>query len=355
VFPVWATFAIVAAILIAGIAAAILVTRDSDDSTTARPTATAPPAAETSEAQSAPLADYLPPEVTNCQAKEPDPELLDLGEPVLEGVTCEPPDPPLGGGVSVAFYLYPDAASAARAYEKIVSVIGVEPGTSDCSTTGGEGPAETEWSGGGGQGRLLCRPSPGGGSALFWTSDGFPVLGGVLATNPVADVYVYWQMLSDYTVPAGTEAGTSAPLEQLSALLPPEVDDCMELPLGEFFQEQIAVLGCDSPDAGVIAGFHLFPSVEAATAAYQQVQQFQGSETDSGDCASGSLGEESWSGGGGQGRLICGYDSKGGEEFARLFWTSDGFPVLGEMIARSDDLTLDHVYAAWQRISDYPQ
>ena len=195
--------AIIAAAVIAGAATVIILTRDSDEPINAQPPAVVPEPAETTSGAPATgqLAAYLPPEVTDCRAVEAGAQIVALGPPVLEAVNCTPPDPPLGGGVTVGFYLYPDAPSVSTAYQTILTTIGLQADTGDCEATLGEGPAEQTWSGAGGQGRLLCRPTPEGGSALFWTSDGFPVLGVVLATNPVADVYVYWQMLSDYQPP----------------------------------------------------------------------------------------------------------------------------------------------------------
>jgi hypothetical protein len=193
----WGIVAIVAGVLLIGAAVAFILTRDSDVAVEAQ-TPGSPGAPASGAGAEQQLQALLPPEVTNCREVEPSPEIIGLGEPVLAAINCEPPDPPLGGGVTVAFYLYESDASAAAAYQTILSTIGLEPDTSACSTTGGEGPAEEPWSGGGGQGRLLCRPTEAG-SALFWTSDGFPVLGGVVSSNPVADVYVYWQSFSDYT------------------------------------------------------------------------------------------------------------------------------------------------------------
>jgi hypothetical protein len=347
---VWAIVAIIAAVVIAGTATTIILTRDSDEPSEAQPPVTLEP---TGGPPSAQLSAYLPPEVTNCRGVEPGPQIVELGPTVLEAVNCEPPDPPLGGGVTVGFYLYPDAPSVSTAYQAILSAIGLDPDTGDCEATLGEGPAEQGWSGAGGQGRLLCRPTPDGGSALFWTSDGYPVLGVVLATNPVADVYVYWQMLSDYTLPGGAAELAAAPLDQLRAFLPPEVSDCDEQAPGDLFPGEIAVLVCDSPDAGATAGFRLFPTEAAATSALQAIQQQTGVETDSGDCVSGVAGEESWSGAGGQGRLICGYVTEEGEERSSVLWSSEGFPILGEIRGRSGEPAIEDIYAIWQGVSDY--
>jgi hypothetical protein len=181
---------------------AFILTRDSEEPINALPPAVSPEPIETTSGATATgqLAAYLPPEVSNCRSVEPGSEITGLGLPVLEAVNCDPPDPPLGGGVAVGFYLYPDAPSVSTAYQTILTTIGLEPDSGDCEATLGEGPAEQTWSGAGGQGRLLCRPTEDG-SALIWTSDGYPVLGVVNSSNPVADVYVYWQMLSDYQPP----------------------------------------------------------------------------------------------------------------------------------------------------------
>jgi zinc-ribbon domain len=199
-FPMWAIVAIVGGVLLIGAAVAFILTRDSDVTVQAQTPPDPPGAPATSSGSGAEqqLQALLPPEVTDCRNVEPSPEIIGLGEPVLAALNCEPPDPPLGGGVTVAFYLYESETSAAAAYQGILSAIGLEPDTSACSTTGGQGPAEEAWSGGGGQGRLLCRPTENG-SALFWTSDGFPALGGVVSSNPGADVYAVWQSFSDYT------------------------------------------------------------------------------------------------------------------------------------------------------------
>lgn len=209
-FPAWAIVTLIASVAVAATGVGVVLTRDPDKPVNVSPpigipslppidlgSPTASPTAGTTSGGL--LEAYLPPEVTNCRTVEPGTDIVQLGFPVIEALNCDPPDPPLGGNVAVAFYLYADPATADAAYHTIVEVVGLTPDSGDCAATNGVGPAESTWSGGGGQGRLLCRPLPENGSALFWTSDGFPVLGGIVSRNPVADVYVYWQMLSDYT------------------------------------------------------------------------------------------------------------------------------------------------------------
>jgi hypothetical protein len=136
-------------------------------------------------------------------------------------------------------------------------------------------------------------------------------------------------------------------VDQLLAYLPAEATNCIETDLMSNIDAIAGVL-CDlSTDARVTLDFLLYPSPEAALASFTS----SAGTPNTGDCANGVEGEQGWTGGvNGGGRLLCGPidDGRGG-----LFWTSNGFPVLGQVTSRAPDMTSADVYAVWQTIPDY--
>jgi hypothetical protein len=174
-----------------------------------------------------------------------------------------------------------------------------------------------------------------------------------------------------------TEAPVSPPVpasgvDQLRALIPPELTNCpVERTEGLLYPEATGAIACDSPDQRVKAIFHLFPTEDASSAAYQQEMADLGIQPDTADCASSVEGEEGWSGGGGQGRLICSLlnaqvliDPATGEVTSdqgvvttgySVLWTSEGFSILGQLVAVVEVTGVQDVYEIWQGISDYPR
>jgi hypothetical protein len=149
--------------------------------------------------------------------------------------------------------------------------------------------------------------------------------------------------------PSPATAPPAAAVGQLTALIPPEVTNCEEATANEFFPDAIALVKCDSADGRALVAFSLFATEDASNTAFQGTAQANGFQPDSGDCVNGVPGEESWSGGGGRGRLQC------GGEIPVVVWSSKGFPILGLIGPFSEDVTLQELYAIWQGISDYPR
>jgi hypothetical protein len=152
-------------------------------------------------------------------------------------------------------------------------------------------------------------------------------------------------------VPAPPE--TSAELEQLKALLPPEVVNCEESPDVSVFNGAVAGLTCfpSPPVPDVFVAFVLFPSEEMMLQSYEENSPF--GTSGGGDCAAGEPGAQPWSGAGGKGQLACFVPAE--PPTANLLWTSDGFPILGWIHARDPAIPLQTLNEIWQGISDYPR
>jgi hypothetical protein len=149
-----------------------------------------------------------------------------------------------------------------------------------------------------------------------------------------------------------TTQGTAAnpTLDQLLAYAPPEATNCTEATPAEAYGGAIEAVVCESvAEPRAELAFFLYPSPEVAASTYLTIRQTDNIEADTGDCSVGEIGESSWSGGGGSGRLVCGLS---GEQPA-LMWTSDAYPVIGQVTARTTELTIQDIYNVWLGISDY--
>ena len=146
------------------------------------------------------------------------------------------------------------------------------------------------------------------------------------------------------------ETASNPTLDQLLAYMPPEVSNCIEATAAGDYGAAIESVLCQSnADPRAEVTFFLYPSPEAAAGAYQTINQNENQTPDSGDCAAGQGGETAWSGGGGSGRLSCGLSG----ELAAVLWSSDGYPVLGQVTATTPEVTIQEVYNIWLGISDY--
>jgi hypothetical protein len=195
-------------------------------------------------------------------------------------------------------------------------------------------------------------------------SRGFPVwgivaiIGGVVAVAAVVTILLVTRGSEPAvtTAPppdqtAGEQQGSTA-VDQLTAYLPPEVTNCVDVNDGASPTEGLAEMACN-PTSGeaVVVGFTLYESPEAARSAYDEDLAAEGVAVDSGDCSLDTEAEHGWSGGGGQGRIRCGLDDI---EQAEVTWTSDAFPIVGRIyITTGGDYTGPELYAIWQGISDY--
>jgi hypothetical protein len=194
---------------------------------------------------------------------------------------------------------------------------------------------------------------------MFRDSDGDPEVASATAAQPTATAD---PSATATPTPTPSETTTLAPDDQLSALLPPELSGCetlsvdaAEIPDG--FGAPTASIGCIADRGDYVGGpdptasFFLYATEEETIAAYNAfLDRLQVRRGDGGDCSKkGGPGEFSWSGAGGEGRLIC-YEK---EEGAGLLWISDGFPVLGVIDWPWVIMSVPGPYEVWQGISDY--
>jgi hypothetical protein len=190
--PLWGTVAIIASLVLAiAFLAFVLLTGGSDspgeESTEVTPTAATDPAVEQ-------LLAYLPPEANGCVEAEVGNEFL--GQGAIAVVHC----PVLEGGANddMGFYLYPDEATTETAFQAHLDDGGVARDSGDCASgvTG-----EEAWSGAGGQGRIACGINAADEGSVWWTSDGYPIVGFIAPRDQrtIAEVYEIWQGISDYS------------------------------------------------------------------------------------------------------------------------------------------------------------
>ncbi len=169
----------------------------------------------------------------------------------------------------------------------------------------------------------------------------------VPATLPASVPAVEWPVPTVEPSPAATP---DPAYETLAAQLPPEVIDCQAATSHDPLATTAAL--CVVADrTGIGAHFSLYASPEEAEAAYARYREEGNLTPDTGDCAAGTEGEQSWSGGGGAGRLMCGTIKESG--LAAIYWSTDGFVINGQVTAGSVETSLADVYSAWQAISVY--
>jgi hypothetical protein len=140
---------------------------------------------------------YLPPEAGGCLEAE-------AGNPFLaQGATAVVHCPLSDGGSNddMGFYLYPDETTANAAFQAHLDDVGVAADSGDCAS-GVAG--EEAWSGAGGRGRITCGINAVGEGAVWWTSEGFPIVGYIAPREQLAipEVYEIWQGIPDYSRPA---------------------------------------------------------------------------------------------------------------------------------------------------------
>jgi hypothetical protein len=94
-------------------------------------------------------------------------------------------------GLLVNYQLYQDQAATQAAYDTLVALSQIEPGTGTCARPE-SWPAEGGYSVGGAApgGRLLCMLTAGV-PTLYWTSDAVPML--AIASRPDSDYDQLWQ------------------------------------------------------------------------------------------------------------------------------------------------------------------
>lgn len=143
---------------------------------------------------------------------------------------------------------------------------------------------------------------------------------------------------------------TSAAFEELAALLPSGITDCQPVEPGGYYEDATSVAYCSGAGrTDVGAYFYMFDTEPETAGVYDTIVQGQGYVPDTGSCSSGEGGELSWDGGGGSGRIMCG----SAEDVTTLLWTSDGFPIIGQLIPVSTQMELAELYEVWQDIPNY--
>ncbi len=134
--------------------------------------------------------------------------------------------------------------------------------------------------------------------------------------------------------------------EALVAQLPAEITGCE--PSTSSDPTATAAALCVAPNRpDVAAHFTLYSSPEAAQGAYDLVITAEGGTFDTGDCSTGVVGEEGWSGGGTSGRLLCNEAPN-----VQIFWSTAGSPILGLLNAQPGTPVTD-LYQVWQSVPVY--
>lgn len=155
---------------------------------------------------------------------------------------------------------------------------------------------------------------------------------------------------SPSTTPTEVSPTTSAAFEELVALLPSGIADCRPVEPGGYYEAATSVAYCfPAGRTDVAAYFQMFGTESESAGVYDTIAQEGGFVPDTGSCADGEGGELSWDGGGGSGRVMCGSN----EDLTTLLWTSDGFPIIGQLVPLSTEMELGELYEVWQGIPNY--